>query len=66
MKTIIVNDVAASMGGALSILRQFLRELTENEMAKSFRWIIFVSNDLVSEFSSEYIEIVKVDAKKWR
>ena len=66
VKTIIVNDVAASMGGALSILRQFLRELTENEMAKSFRWIIFVSNDLVNEFSSEYIEIVKVDAKKWR
>ncbi|WP_367362929.1 glycosyltransferase [Mesotoga sp.] len=66
MKTIIVNDVAASMGGALSILRQFLRELTENEMAKSFRWIIFISNDLVNEFSSEYIEIVKVDAKKWR
>ena len=66
MKTIIVNDVAASTGGALSILRQFLTELRNNEMARSYRWVVFVSNDLVNEFDGEHIEIVKVNAKKWR
>lgn len=66
MKTIIVNDVAASSGGALSILRQFLAELKNNEVAKSYRWIVFVSNDLVNEYNDVHIEIVKVDAKKWR
>ncbi len=66
MKTIIVNDVAASSGGALSILRQFLAELKNNEVAKSYRWIVFVSNDLVNEYNDVHIEIVRVDAKKWR
>lgn len=66
MKTIIVNDVAASSGGALSILRQFLAELKNNEVAKSYRWIVFVSNDLVNEYNDIHIEIVKVNAKKWR
>jgi len=66
LKTIIVNDVAASSGGALSILRQFLAELKNNEVAKSYRWIVFVSNDLVNEYNDDHIEIVKVNAKKWR
>lgn len=54
------------MGGALSILRQFLAELKSNEVAKSYRWIVFVSNDLVNEYNDDHIEIVKVNAKKWR
>jgi len=66
VKTIIVNDVAASTSGALSILRQFLAELKNNKMAKSYRWVVFVSNDLVNEFNGDHIEIVRVDAKKWR
>ena len=32
MKKIILNDVAASTGGALSILRQFLAQLKNNEL----------------------------------
>lgn len=64
-KTIIVNDVAASSGGALSILKQFLDEISTNNLAKKFRWIIFVSNDKVNEYNSNHIDIVKVNMKSW-
>ncbi|HPH11961.1 MAG TPA: glycosyltransferase [Thermotogota bacterium] len=62
---IIVNDVAASQGGALSILRQSLSELSENKEAEHFHWIVFVSNDLMKDYNAEHIEIRKVNVKKW-
>lgn len=65
-KAIIVNDVAASYGGALSILRQFLNEIANNTKAKRYDWYIFVSNGLIKEYNSDYIKIIKVDVKPWR
>jgi len=62
---ILVNDVAASHGGALSILRQLLAELSESSEAKRFHWVVFVSNDLLDDFNAKHIEIRKVYAKKW-
>jgi len=47
VKTIIVNDVAASSGGALSILKQFLDEISSNNLARKFKWIIFVQTILI-------------------
>lgn len=64
-KTIIVHDLPADGGGALAILRQFLSEVKTNEIARNYRWIIFVSNGLVDEFSDNHIEIVKVNMRKW-
>jgi len=64
-RTIIVNDVAASCGGALSILKQFLDEISTNNLAKKNKWIIFVSNDKVNEYNSNHIDIVKVHMKSW-
>jgi len=63
--SIIVNDVAASYGGALSILKQLLDELKINTKAKDYNWIIFVSNDLVNEYNSDHIKIIKVNTKAW-
>ncbi|MEM4067920.1 MAG: glycosyltransferase [Candidatus Micrarchaeaceae archaeon] len=63
--SIIVNDVAASYGGALSILKQFLDELKVNPKAKDYNWIVFVSNNLVNEYNSDHIKIKKVNTKAW-
>ena len=62
---IVINDVAASYGGALSILKQFLDELSSNSKAKNYNWIVFVSNDLVNEYNSDHIKIIKVNVKAW-
>ncbi len=62
--SIVINDVAASYGGALSILKSFLIELQQSDRAKSYRWFVFVSNDLVDEYKSNHVDIVKIDAKK--
>ena len=64
-KTIVVNDVAASSGGALSVLKQFLDEISSNNLARKFKWIIFVSNNEVNEYNSDYIDIIKVNMKSW-
>jgi len=62
-KTIIVHDVPADGGGALAILKEFLTEIKTNEIARNYRWVIFVSNDLVDEFNDNHIEIEKAAQK---
>jgi len=64
-KVIIVNDVAASSGGALNILKQFLNEISNNIKAKKYEWYIFVSNNLVDNYNCDHVKIVKVDVKLW-
>lgn len=64
-KVIIVNDVAASFGGALNILKQFLNEISNNIKAKKYDWYIFVSNNLVDNYNYDHVKIVKVDMKSW-
>jgi len=62
---IVVNNVAASSGGAKSILDQFLEEVTTNTLAKNYLWYVFVSNDLYDLFHSVNVKIIQVNAKKW-
>lgn len=63
--SIILNNVAASDGGALSILKQVLDEVRENIDAKRYYWYVFVSNSLVDEYNNDHIKIVKIKAKAW-
>jgi hypothetical protein len=63
--TIIVNNVSASTGGAQAILNQFLDELKDNQLAKKYKWIIFVSNNLFNKYNSSHIKIIKVNVKQW-
>ena len=63
--TIIVNNVSASTGGAQAILNQFLDELKDNQLAKKYKWIIFVSNNLFNKYNSNHIKIIKVNVKQW-
>lgn len=63
-KVIFVNATAATEGGILSILIQFL-ENAAKYLDKSYKCYIFCSLDL-SKYSSENIIIVNIDnAKKW-
>jgi len=64
-KTIIVNDVAASSGGALSILKQFLDEISSSNLARKFKWITFVPNNKVNQYSSNHIDTIEVNMKSW-
>lgn len=58
---IVVNDIAASSGGALAILTSFYKYVREND--KDNTWIFLVSNDCLQE--TERIKIVKrEDVKK--
>lgn len=65
ISTIIVNDIAAKSGGALTILQQFMKELADNKDAKNFRWIIFVSTDEIDKYRSEHIKIIKIKKMSW-
>lgn len=58
---IVVNDIAASSGGAMAILTSFYNYIREND--KDNTWIFLVSNDCLQE--TERIKIVKrEDVKK--
>ena len=52
---IVVNDIAASGGGAMAVLTSFYKYIREND--KDNTWIFLVSNDCLQE--TERIKIVK-------
>ncbi len=60
---IIVNDIAASSGGALTILKSFYKFICESEEAKKHIWIFLLSDNYISETSNIKV-IVRSDIKK--
>lgn len=62
---IIVNDVAASKGGALSILKDFYRYIAGDKECQKHRWIFLISGDYLE--STEHIEVRKLEyvKKSW-
>lgn len=60
---IIVNDVAASSGGALTILRSFYKYICESEEAQKHTWIFLLSDKYLSETSNVKV-IIRNDIKK--
>jgi glycosyltransferase involved in cell wall biosynthesis len=64
-KNIVINDVATSGGGKLSILRQLLDSINQYPQKDSVSWIVFVSNGLVDKYANDRIQVVHISAKKW-
>ncbi|MPQ43416.1 glycosyltransferase [Clostridium tarantellae] len=63
-KIIFVNDTAATMCGAVTILKEFIKNITKN-LDNNYIFYIFCSIDL-KEFETENIHIVNnIKAKKW-
>lgn len=62
---IIVNDVAASKGGALSILKSFYQYIARDKECQKHRWIFLISGDYLE--STEHIEVRKLEyvKKSW-
>ncbi|MGC8816192.1 MAG: glycosyltransferase, partial [bacterium] len=64
-KIIFVNDPAATSGGALTILRQFLDGINKYS-DKTFVYYVFCSLAELKEYENENIKIINdVKAKKW-
>ena len=64
-KNIVVNYIAASTGGAYTILVQFLESIASNIESKQFNWIVFVSRKELEKYNSENIHIVTINSKGW-
>lgn len=64
-KTIIVNDIAATTGGALEILKQFLDEVINNKKARSFNWIVFSGTTKFQSYQKDYLRIIHIDKMPW-
>ena len=61
---IVVNDIAASSGGALTILQDFYNFLLSNSEAKKHEWIFLLSDNLIDETENIKVHIHK-DKKRW-
>lgn len=59
---IVVNNIAASTGGALSILKSFYKYLVREEANKSIEWIFLLSNNYIEE--TDNIKIIILDEVK--
>lgn len=59
---IIVNNIAASSGGALSILRSFYNYIRYNEEWKHHEWFFLLSKGYVEE--TDNIKIITLDSIK--
>jgi glycosyltransferase involved in cell wall biosynthesis len=64
-KTIVVNYIAASTGGAYTILTQFLESVKNNIEAQEYNWIVFVSLKELEKYNSKHIQIVCKKSKNW-
>lgn len=62
---LIVNDIAATEGGALSILKDFYRFVRDNEETKKIEWLFIVSDDLLEETSNIKIHMFKKKRFNW-
>ncbi|MFD4932117.1 glycosyltransferase [Peribacillus butanolivorans] len=63
---IVVNDIAASSGGALSILRSFYRYLIEAEISKENEWIFLLSDYYIEETDNIKVIVLDKVKKNWK
>jgi len=64
--SILVNDIAAVTGGALSILKQFLREVSLSSLAQEFEWYVFVGSSELERYEEfEHIHVVNMDKQSY-
>lgn len=63
--TILVNDIAASHGGALSVLKDFYEFIKSDESAKRINWIFVLSQRFFEETSHIKIHIFPKKRFNW-
>jgi glycosyltransferase involved in cell wall biosynthesis len=62
---IIVNNIAASSGGALSILKSFYNYLVKTEANKENEWIFLLSDRYIEETDNIKVIVLDEVKKKW-
>lgn len=62
---IIVNDIAASTGGAISVLLEFYRFLTQNDDAKQIQWIFLLSDNYIRSTSNIEVRVYPKRKFNW-
>ncbi|MFJ7847255.1 glycosyltransferase [Peribacillus sp. NPDC097206] len=62
---IVINDIAASAGGALSILKNFYDSLLKTDLSKGNEWIFLLSDNYIEE--TDNIKVIVLDniKKNW-
>ncbi len=61
---ILVNDIAASGGGALSILQDFYSYIKDND--KNNQWIFLLSNPFINETQRIKVKVIKKAKASWK
>ncbi len=64
-KNIVVNYIAATTGGAYTILVKFLDSVFHDTKAKEFKWIVFVSLQELSKYNCEHINVINIKSNNW-
>lgn len=62
---IIVNDIAASTGGAISVLLEFYRFLIQDENAKKIQWIFLLSDNYINSTSNIEVKVFPKKKFNW-
>jgi len=62
---IVVNNIAASSGGALSILKSFYNYLKNNEAQKENEWVFLLSDNYIEETDNIKVIVLKDVKKSW-
>ena len=62
---IVVNDIAASSGGALSILKSFYNYLIKTEIGKKNEWIFLLSDKYIEEKDNIRVFVLDKIKKNW-
>lgn len=62
---IVVNDIAASSGGALSILKGFYNFLVKSKHGRENEWIFLLSDDYIEETDNIKVIVLDEIKKKW-
>lgn len=62
---IIVNNTAASSGGAMSILKSFYDFIKNDEKAQEFEWIFLLNDKYISETDNIKVRILPEVKKNW-
>lgn len=62
---IVVNDIAASSGGALTVLKSFYNHIKSSENAMQHEWIFLLSEDFIDETENIKVIVLKDIKKSW-
>ena len=62
---ILVNDVAASQGGAKSVLESFYAYVSESDSCMKNEWLFLISDRYLEEKDQIKVEIIKKVKKNW-